>query len=474
MYKNYPNDYVALFFIKAIGNFFFYGLRGSLVLYLASQFGFSDASAFNLYGTFMTLSFLSPILGGYLCDHFFGFRKSVLLGITLIFAGSLILSVYNQLFVILGLSLVTIGMGIFQPSTSAAVGELLNASGKTQQRDRAFTFLYIGMNFGNFVGLITCGTLSHFYGKQSIFPVLGLIFFVSVICSDRYFKNSPLLSKKGKHPPRNIRAITFIFLSIAGAFITLRWLSNTFLIVVVGFCVILIMLGKIFRESTPEEKNNLLVISLLTMLFSGYWIFAEQTGSSITLYVERVVDRSFYDNTTLPTLFFQSLNPALVVLLGPLLIRYCFQYKNEITLPEVFRRFGGGFFFMGLSLLLLGIGTPNPGKTLVSPVWISLAYVFQVLGELHIIPIGYAVVSRLSPRKHSATIMGIWMVAVSFGHYFASVVAKSTFTGKEPSISESIEQYKAFFSETALISIACSLTIFVSVYIISRLTTFKN
>lgn len=458
--QNYPNGYNTLFFIKSIGNFFFYGLKGSLVLYLRSQFKFSDAEAFNLYGIFMALSFLSPAFGGYLCDRFLGVRKSIRIATYLIFIGGLIITANDKIYLILGLALIIIGMGIFQPSTSAAVAKLFSSSKNLHLQNRAFVILYIGMNFGNFLGLMTCGLMTLFFHLKIAFLLSSFIFLAACAYSENYLKD--IFS----HSNKQIFWVGItIFLSILVSTHILWCLPNAKFVITIGLAILTLVFHKISLRSTPREKRDLRKIMVLTFLFCVFWIFSDQSGSSITLYVEEKIDRSFYNEIKLPTLFFQAANPVFVVLLGYSLISYLIPNNQIFIFTDILKRFAIGFFFVGLSLFSLTLSTL---RAEIAQVAVIIALALQALGELIIIPIAYSTVAKLSPKKYSATIMGGWMMAVSLGHYLASIVAQFTLCNKAIQTLQMINVYRSFFYRLAFTSILLSIIILICINIFAR------
>ncbi len=86
-FMGHPRGLVVLFFAEMWERFSYYGMRGLLVLYLTWHFLFEADEAFTLYGAYVALVYLGPLLGGYLADRYLGFRKAVTFGAVLLVAG---------------------------------------------------------------------------------------------------------------------------------------------------------------------------------------------------------------------------------------------------------------------------------------------------------------------------------------------------------------------------------------------------
>lgn len=83
----HPRGLVILFFAEMWERFSYYGMRGLLILYLTWHFLFDSDFSLTLYGAYVALVYLGPLLGGYLADKYIGFRKAVTFGAILLVVG---------------------------------------------------------------------------------------------------------------------------------------------------------------------------------------------------------------------------------------------------------------------------------------------------------------------------------------------------------------------------------------------------
>ncbi|MGU3456702.1 peptide MFS transporter [Brevundimonas sp. M1A4_2e] len=85
--KHHPRGLIILFFAEMWERFSYYGMRGILIFFLTQHFLFNDAQAGSAYGSYTSLVYLLPLLGGMMADRFIGTRKAVAFGALLLVAG---------------------------------------------------------------------------------------------------------------------------------------------------------------------------------------------------------------------------------------------------------------------------------------------------------------------------------------------------------------------------------------------------
>ncbi|MCS6627418.1 oligopeptide:H+ symporter [Roseibacterium beibuensis] len=85
--KNHPKGLIILFFAEMWERFSYYGMRGILIFFLTQHFLFDDAMASSTYGSYTSLVYLLPLLGGIMADRYIGTRKAIVFGAILLVAG---------------------------------------------------------------------------------------------------------------------------------------------------------------------------------------------------------------------------------------------------------------------------------------------------------------------------------------------------------------------------------------------------
>jgi POT family proton-dependent oligopeptide transporter len=171
--QGHPKGLGVLFATEMWERFNFYGMRTVLALFLSQALLMGDENASIIYGGYLGLCYLTPMLGGYISDKYLGNRNCILLGGTILAIGQLILFTSASTFgsnlemaktlMWLSLGLQIFGNGFFKPNISSMVGQLYPAAEKSKL-DSAFTIFYMGINLGAILGQFICplvGDVSH-------------------------------------------------------------------------------------------------------------------------------------------------------------------------------------------------------------------------------------------------------------------------------------------------------------------------
>ena len=185
----HPAGLFIIFFTEMWERFSFYGMRILLVIFLtAPLFGENPGwanwpreHALALFGTYASLLYLTPILGGYIADKITGYRWAVVIGCLIMTLGHLSMAFETEMTLYLGLALLVIGTGLFKPNITSIISEMYK--GNDAKKDGAYTIFYMGVNAGAFFGIMLCGYLGENYswalgfGLAGIFMFLGMIMF---------------------------------------------------------------------------------------------------------------------------------------------------------------------------------------------------------------------------------------------------------------------------------------------------------
>ncbi len=94
--RRHPRGLYVLFFAEMWERFSYYGMRGILIFYLTWHFLFENDYSLTLYGAYVALVYLGPLLGGWLADRYIGFRKAVTFGAILLVLGHGLMGLHGE------------------------------------------------------------------------------------------------------------------------------------------------------------------------------------------------------------------------------------------------------------------------------------------------------------------------------------------------------------------------------------------
>ena len=216
--QSHPKGLYFLFFTEMWERFSYYGMRAIFILFMTKILFMSDADASQIYGSYTGLVYLTPLLGGYLCDKFLGNRRSIVIGGALMAIGQFFMFLSASSGGTAGVSLMWIGLtsliignGFFKPNISTMVGQLYPANDR--RIDSAFTIFYMGINLGAFFSPLVCGSMDFKWGFLSacIGMIIGLVTFI-------IFQKQYLISEEGKEIGLPVKKLDFTsILTIIGS-----------------------------------------------------------------------------------------------------------------------------------------------------------------------------------------------------------------------------------------------------------------
>lgn len=127
----------------------------------------------------------------------------------------------------------------------------------------------------------------------------------------------------------------------------------------------------------------------------------------------------------IPTELFQSINPFWVVCLSPLVVAlfaFLARRGKQISTPT---KIALGLLITGLSALVMvgAVGATDMKMDKSSAMWLIMSYCVITFGELCLSPMGLSLVSKLSPPRFTALLMGGWFLSTAIGNKFAGIMS---------------------------------------------------
>lgn len=396
----HPSGLFVLFFTEMWERFSYYGMRALLVLFLTSSimgdnpgWGWPREHALALYGSYTAMAYLTPILGGFLADRFFGYRWAVIIGATLMTLGHASMAIEtDKMFLYLGLVLLVLGNGFFKPNMTSIVSELYK--NHPEKKDGAYTIFYMGVNAGSFLGMLLCGYLgenvgwSYGFGLAGIFMLVGMLqfYFTRGIFGNVGLKpkkdkpadtaesaeaviveNNPAaavqeIDKVRKNPFSRLDMGLIFIISILG----LTWVINdpvskissynlfnfniaglagTNAVILVAFVLFLFILFKRIFQYEPLLRDRMIAIITLAFIAMVFWASFEQAGGSMSIFARDYTDRVLTDHSKL---IFNIVNTLIVII--PMLV---ISYVLTKLFTQTFGNYAIGNIILATGFLLI-------------------------------------------------------------------------------------------------------------------------
>ena len=429
----HPKGLYFLFFTEMWERFSYYGMRAIFILFMTKVLLMKDADASQIYGSYTGLVYLTPLLGGYLCDKFLGNRRSIVIGGFLMALGQFFMflsasaGANGVTMMWMGLTAIIIGNGFFKPNISTMVGQLYPANDR--RIDSAFTIFYMGINLGAFFSPLVCGSMDFKWGflAACIGMLLGLVAFV--LGQKKY-----LISEEGKEiglPIKKLdgKSIGMIIGSIALIFFMLNFKqivgseSDIISYFIYGSMVAMPIIILSDKSLTKIETQRIIVVFILAFFVIFFWGAFEQAGASLTLFADRQTERTLF-GWEMPASYFQSVNPLAVIALAPVFsIIWGFLYMRKLE-PSSPKKMAIGLTLVALGYVVIAIAVKGLGiDDKVSMWWLIALYIIHTCGELCLSPIGLSMVSKLAPLRLSSLMMGTWFLANAAANKFAGTLS---------------------------------------------------
>ncbi|WDF57160.1 peptide MFS transporter [Mucilaginibacter sp. KACC 22063] len=462
--KGHPKGLYVLFSTEMWERFNFYGMRALLTLFLVNALSFSDKDAAIIYGGYLGLCYLTPMLGGYISDRYLGNRNSIIFGGMVMGIGQLLMFVSGYVysgnidlaktFLWGALGVLIIGNGFFKPNISSMVGQLYKKG--DNRLDAAFTIFYMGINVGALLGMSICPILGDVkHGEIRVveafkwgFLAAGIAMFVGTV-SFMFLKNKYLnttdgqpIGTKPKHDGStlsptdeaekanfsNTSVLSVVVLMIA-LFFGIHWLSvdpNPIKSWVYPFIyasgISLAVLILTDKSITKVERDRILVLYVVAFFVIFFWSAFEQAGSSLTFVADKQTDTHIFGWQMPPSLVQNANSFFIIVFAFPFSWLWLRLQKNGREPISVVKQ-AIGLLFLAIGYYIIAVQVEAIGNTgKLAVIWLIIMYLFHTFGELCLSPIGLSLVAKLAPKRFSSLLMGVWFLGNAAGYALAGTL----------------------------------------------------
>jgi proton-dependent oligopeptide transporter, POT family len=427
--QKHPPGLYVLFATEMWERFSFYSMLALFTLYLQNPtegFGWARNDATRLYAIYLAAVYFSPLVGGFIADRKWGYRRSVMFGGFFFMAGHLLLSFKSIPIMYLALACLVVGNGFFKTNVSAMVGKLYPEG--SNLKDRAFNIFYMGINVGAFLAPIVMEVVKTKFGYHPAFAVaaFGMAISVSILW---YFKKHVEIVDMA--PKEGAQA------------------TNINLV-----------------DSVPDKRRigALIVIFLIVIVF---WMAFHQNGATWTYWANDNTDWSasavvpiliniftlgLIDGSDVSGVISNAINPFWVIVLTFPLVWFWKWIDKKGLEPSTPTKMAIGMFMVAAAYLIMWQGALAGGDTgKVSPWWLIIAYAVLTLGELMLSPMGLSLVSKVAPIRMRGLMMGGWFAATSIGNYLVGTIG----------VKWTVWTHSRFFLTVAIMSAFMGVVLFV-------------
>nr|WP_321226850.1 peptide MFS transporter [uncultured Psychroserpens sp.] len=346
----HPAGLFVIFFTEMWERFSFYGMRILLILFLTAPlidsnagWGWTSENALSLIGTYGSLLYLTPILGGWIADNYTGYRVAVVIGCLLMTLGHAAMALETTTTFYVGLGLLIIGTGFFKPNMTSMISDMYK--GKESKKDGAYTIYYMGVNAGAFFGMMLCGYLAENYGWGYGFGLAGIFMLLGLI---QFWLAKELFGSIGGKPsgvhevelPQNINEespkehntdvaeteklnpftmfdkILMVLSSVGGLLylfndplekienlnllpFTVGDMSGSNVVVITALILFLILLVTRISRYMPIVRDRIIAVSIFGVFTVFFFAFFEQALGSMTLFARDYTDRSLVGSSAM-------------------------------------------------------------------------------------------------------------------------------------------------------------------------------
>lgn len=464
MFEGQPKGLYALALANTGERFGYYTMIAVFALFLKANFGLDPGTAGLIYSSFLGLVYFLPFIGGIMADKF-GYGRMVTIGILIMFAGYLFLSIplggdtFALICMLIALVFISFGTGLFKGNLQVMVGNLYDDPKYADKRDSAFSIFYMAINIGALFAPTAAVKIKEWAESVGFASNDAYHFSFAVACASLilsiaiYYIFRPTfrhveggVAKAGEAvqteqelspSETNNRIIALCLVFAVVIFFWMAFHQN-------GLTLTYFADEFTAKSSSGVESMAFDVFNLVAIIFIVYALFSlfqskkgrTKTISALVIVLSCVY--LYYRYTTLEgdvavsAPIFQHFNPFYVVALTPVSMAIFGSLARKGKEPSAPRKIAYGMLVAAIGFGVMAVGSlslPSPdaqkaagdAAVFVSPNWLITTYLVLTFGELLLSPMGISFVSKVAPPKYKGMMMGGWFVATAIGNILVSV-----------------------------------------------------
>ena len=471
MFEGQPKGLWALALANTGERFGYYTMLAVFTLFLQANFGFDEKMTSTIFSVFLGMVYFLPLIGGILADKF-GYHKMVTIGIFIMFAGYVLLSLplgkdSVALIAMAGALLaISLGTGLFKGNLQVMVGDLYNEPKYAQKRDSGFQLFYMAINIGAMFAPTAAISLMDYaqntlgvseadsYHYAFAVACASLIFSIAVYYAGMFTFRHVIGGKKKEDAKDNAKEVAvadeltpaetkerIVCLCLVMAVVVFFWMA---------FHQNGLTLTFFARDYTATSSSGIEsmmfnvwnLVAAIFIVFGGFSLFQSKTGKGKGIGFGLIAAAAaflYWQYTQLPESIsisapiFQQFNACFVVMLTPVSIAFFGWLAKLGKEPKAPVKIGLGMLVAAAAyvLMIVGcLGLPAPaynadGSNMhmadVTPNLLVGTYLVLTFAELLLSPIGISFVSKVAPPKYKGMMMGAWFVSTALGNTLVAI-----------------------------------------------------
>lgn len=471
MFEGQPKGLWALALANTGERFGYYTMLAVFTLFLQANFGFDEKLTSTIFSTFLGLVYFLPLVGGILADKF-GYHKMVTIGIFIMFAGYVLLSLplgKDSLALIAmaaALIAISLGTGLFKGNLQVMVGDLYNDPQYAQKRDSGFQLFYMAINVGamfaptaaiklmdwaqNSLGATEADSYHYAFAVACASLIFSIAIYYAGMFTFRHVIGSP---KKVEKKDANNAVSAAEELSPAETKERIVCLCLVMTVVIFFWMAFhqngltLTFFARDYTATSSSGVESMMfdvwnLVAAIFIVFGGFSIFQSKTakgkGTGVALVVVAAAFLYYQytqlsESISISAPIFQQFNACFVVMLTPVSIAFFGWLAKLGKEPKAPVKIGLGMLVAASAYLLMifgCLGLPAPaynadGSNMhmadVTPNLLVGTYLVLTFAELLLSPIGISFVSKVAPPKYKGMMMGAWFVSTAIGNMLVAI-----------------------------------------------------
>ena len=420
-----------------LSSFAFYGFRALLIYYLVEKVGVSNQKGEVIFLAFITLHFVSQVLCGWVSDRMFGNQKGVFIGGCLIVAGGCAVLFPQPFIYYLGFAMMIIGTSFSHINLIAAIGRV--SKNHEDIRLGAFSLFKVVSNASIFLTILVFFTL-YAYGFAIEPLILSAIVsgvFISYLSMKKRW-NYTLGDSDQKVSGFRLRHKLkyFLLMPLIGLTTFLIWKNQWLNMIVPVICVFGLFMA--FHEALIKKLFTTMIflgclflinICFLTIFYyaSSVWVgyLSQYLGGYAVSFISLVEGQGSKASFYLPLVIARVANSLMILVVGPVYAFFWFKYFKSNKPLASFLKTSIGLVLVAISFSLLALSKNFiDGSAAIAIVWFGVAQLIFAMGEMMVLPVALAYVTKIAPTNSLGVYTGGWLMSGALAIYFNKYVER--------------------------------------------------